>query len=406
MSLLENLKEDPSNKDLFDPNASIISYKTGIPILDYYLGYKVKVYDTTTDEFLYSYDALGIQAGSINTFVGETSCGKTTTAVGIAANIVRPFKNGFVIHYDIEQGLNYTRISNLTKFRASELENKYILKQEYTSLEDIKLSISHLYKEKIKNKKEYLYDTGHKNEFGEPIIICEPTVIIIDSIATLGNRIDIATKDGSSRSDEIGSQTEAMRFAAELGRFYKELMPCLRAANIIIIAINQLRSSPSMGIPKASEVFGLSQDKQIPGGKASKYYSNTMAMFQAVGAHKFTKEEDGFTGFGNKLKILKARTNCALKEFELIYDSERGMDSIRSSVDYAKSLGLVGGNKNGYYFIDHKDTKFTKENMLSDFRNNRELFKYMYDAILPSLKKLLSDVDDDDTIICDEMMDY
>lgn len=406
MSLIENLRQDPSNKELFDCNASIVSYKTGIPILDYYLGYKVRVYNKETDELMYMYDALGITAGSINTFVGETSCGKTTTAVGIAGNIVRPFENGFVVHYDVEQALNYTRISNLTKFRASELERKYILRQENTSLEEIKLSISHLYKEKMKNKKDYLYDTGKKNEFGEPIIICEPTVVIIDSIAALANRIDIATKDGASRADEIGSQTEAMRFAAELGRFYKELLPCLRAANIIIIAINQLRSSPSMGIPKASEVFGLSQEKQIPGGKASKFYSNTLVLFQAVGKHKFVKEEDGFTGFGNKLTILKARTNCALKEFELIYDSERGMDSIRSSVEYARNLGLVGGNKNGYYFIEHKDDKFTKENMLEDFRNNRRLFKYMYDAITPSLKDLLSDVSDDDNIICDEMMDY
>lgn len=406
MSLIENLRNDPSNQDLFTCNASVISYKTGIPILDYYLGYKVKVSDKKTDEIITVYDALGIASGSINTFVGETSCGKTTTAVGIAGNIVRNFKNGFVIHWDIEQALNYTRISNLTKFKPSELENKYILRQENTSLEDIKLTISHLYKEKMANKKQYLYNTGMQNEFGEPIIIPEPTVIIIDSIAALANRIDISTKDGSKRADEIGGQTEAMRFAAELGRFYKELLPCLRAANIIILAINQLRSSPSMGIPKASEVFGLSAEKQIPGGKASKFYSNTLIYFQAVGKNKYNKTDDGFTGFGNKLTILKARTNCALKDFELVYDSEKGMDSIRSSVEYARNLGLVGGNKNGYYFLDHKDAKFTKENMLEDFRNNRELFKYMYEAITPSLKGLLSDVAEEDKYICDEIMDY
>jgi len=406
MSLIENLRNDPSNKDLFDCNASVVSYKTGIPILDYYLGYKVRVSDTSTDELLYTYDALGLSAGSINTFVGETSCGKTTTAVGIAANIARQFKNSFVIHWDIEQALNYTRISNLTKFKPSELGDKYILRQEGTSLEEIKLAISHLYKEKMNNKQDYLYDTGKRNEFGKPIIIPVPTIMIIDSVAALANRIDISTKDGSKRADEIGGQTEAMRFAAELGRFYKELLPCLRSMNGILLAINQLRSSPSMGIPKASEVFGLSSEKQIPGGKASKFYSDTLIHFQAIGKKKYTKEEDGFTGFGNNLTILKARTNCALKQFELVYDSERGMDSIRSSVEYARSLGLVSGNKNGYYFLDHKDAKFTKEHMLEDFRNNRDLFKYMYDAITPSLKDLLSDVSDDDKYICDEMMDY
>ena len=84
----------------FDANASVISYSTGFPVLDYYLGYTVNVCkeDGTLD---YSYPSLGITAGSYVLFVGKPSTSKTATAVKIAANIVRPFNNGTIIHFDL-----------------------------------------------------------------------------------------------------------------------------------------------------------------------------------------------------------------------------------------------------------------------------------------------------------------
>ena len=41
-------------RNYFECNASVISYSTGIPVLDYYLGYKVNVNDKDGN-FLYSY---------------------------------------------------------------------------------------------------------------------------------------------------------------------------------------------------------------------------------------------------------------------------------------------------------------------------------------------------------------
>lgn len=404
-NLIKNLRSNPDNEDLFECNASVVSYKTGIPVLDYYIGYHVNVYDEN-DQIIDSYPCIGIAAGSNNTFVGKPGTGKTTAAMGIAANIVRPFENGLVIHYDLEQATNYTRIANVTKFKRSELDSKYILRQERTSLEEIKLSIMHLYKEKMENLKDYQYDTGKRNEFNEPIILPVPTVVIIDSIAALSNYINYDTKDGSKRADTIGSQTEVMRFAGELGRFYKELLPCLRTANIIIIAINQLRDAPQLAIPKPAEILGMKQDEATPGGKAPKFYAHTFLKFECIGKDKYTKEEDGFSGFGSNVTIIKARTNSSLRQFKLIYDTEKGMDSVRSSVEYAKDNGLLGGNKNGYYFVDHKEDKFTKENMLTDFKNNRKLYKIMYSTITPLLEKVLSKVDDEERIVCEEELDY
>ena len=98
--LIEALRADAKTGSLFENNTSIISYKTGIAPLDYYLGYKVQVYNDD-NEIIDEYPSIGIPAGSYCCFIGKPSTGKTTTACQIAANIVRPFPNGTVIHYDL-----------------------------------------------------------------------------------------------------------------------------------------------------------------------------------------------------------------------------------------------------------------------------------------------------------------
>lgn len=97
--LLESLRANDAKTNYFENNASVVSYKTGFPVLDYYLGYKVNVMGDE-NKLIMQYNSLGITAGSYVLFIGKPSTGKTTTAVQIAANIVRPYDNGFVIHFD------------------------------------------------------------------------------------------------------------------------------------------------------------------------------------------------------------------------------------------------------------------------------------------------------------------
>ena len=104
--LIEALRSNEAAKgkkadNYFDCNASVISYSTGFPELDYKLGYKVNVCDADGN-YVSSYPSLGITAGSYVLFIGKPSTSKTATAVKIASNIVRPFDNGTVIHYDLK----------------------------------------------------------------------------------------------------------------------------------------------------------------------------------------------------------------------------------------------------------------------------------------------------------------
>lgn len=391
----------------FDNNASVISYSTGFPVLDYYLGYTVNVCDND-GHFVESYPNLGITAGSYVLFIGAPSTSKTATAVKIAANIVRPFNNGFIIHFDLEQALNYSRIQALTKLPMNEMrDGKYILRQERTTLEDMKATIMRIYQEKMENPAKYKYKTGKLNEFNQEIEIYEPTVVILDSIAS----ITMALDDGSSKSveklEEIQSQTDRMRLTGEIGRFFTELLPYLRTANIILIAINQIKDNPQVSFIKTpSLVLGLKSDERCPGGRGPLYLAHILLRFNAVGSEKYDDADDGFSGFKVRTDIIKSRVSAALKSVNLIYDKNSGIDMVRSTVDYAKDMGLIGGNKNGYYFNKYKDEKFTLKNMPQDFRNNPKLYKIMHDEVIPLLEKNLSGIRPEEMEVPEEETDF
>lgn len=391
----------------FDCNASVISYSTGFPVLDYYLGYKVNVCDEE-GKYIESYPSLGITAGSYVLFIGKPSTSKTSTAVKIAGNIVRQFDNGTVMHFDMEMAMNYSRIQALTKLPMNDMMNgKYILRQEKLTLQDVKASIIRLYNEKVTNATKYTYDTGKKNEFGEPILMLEPSVIILDSIATISTGLEDGSVKSLEKAEEVMTQTERMRLTGEIGRFFNDVLKYLREANITLIAINQIKQNPQLGIIKsAPEVMYLKQDEHCPGGLAPLFNAQIMLKFVAVGSEKYTDEDDGFSGFKVRAEIIKSRVSAAGKFVNLIYDKNIGVDMVRSTVDYAKDLGLVGGNKNGYYFITDKDQKFTLLNMPNDFRHNPILYKIMKENIMPTLEPNLSGITPEEMDVPEEEVNF
>ena len=259
--LLEALRTQNVKNRKFENNASIISYKSGFPVLDYFLGYKVSIFDSDNN-LVDTYPCVGIPAGSYIEFIGKPSTAKTTTAVQIAANIVRNFDNGSIIHFDLEQAMNISRIQALTRFSIDDIANKYVLRQEQTTLEDMKEMIIEICEEKNSHPDVYKYESDRKNEFGESIKLYEPTVIILDSIATISNGLNIESKKDVQKMKEISSQTERMRLTGEIGRFFTEILPHLRTYNIILIAINQIKVNPNMGIVKSpAEILYLNQDE-------------------------------------------------------------------------------------------------------------------------------------------------
>ncbi len=141
-------------------------------------------------------------------------------------------------------------------------------------------------------------------------------------------------------------------------------------------------------------------------GKTPQFLAHILIKFVANGSEKYNFEDDGFDGFGVNLAIIKSRTNQAGQTVPLIYDKVRGMDSLRSSVNYAKELGILGGNRNGYYIAGNKDHKFTLKDMHQNFKDDKELYKILYGSIIPVLESRLSAISPEEMSIPEEEFDY
>lgn len=411
-ALLAALRENDAAKGkkadhYYEPNASIVSYPTGFPTLDYKLGYRVNVFDED-GKIRESRPCLGITAGSFVMFIGKPSTSKTATAIKVAANIVRQFDCGTVIHYDFEQALNYTRIQSLTKFKISDMEEKYILRQEKCTLDDMKKAIVEIYREKTSHPEKYKYNAGVLNEFGEEIVMYQPTVMILDSIATITSKLEGNDKKTIEKMEAISSQTDATRMAGEISRFFKEIMAYLREANIILIGINQIKTKLSMNsfIPQPAEIIGLKQDEALPGGNAPSYLSHILLKFTSIGSKKYNEEDDGFNGFQTKVDIIKSRVSRSINNVNLVYDMNSGIDMVRSTFEFCNDNGMIGGNKNGYYFLSDPDVKFTRKNMNADFRKNPNLYSIMHKNIIPMLDRNLSGIRPEEMEVPDEEINF
>ena len=128
--------------------------------------------------------------------------------------------------------------------------------------------------------------------------------------------------------------------------------------------------------------------------------------FVAMGSEKYDDEDDGFSGFKVKIEVIKSRVSAALKSLNVIYDKNSGVDMVRSTVDFAKDMGLIGGNRNGYYFTSNKEEKFTLRNMPNDFRENPKLYKIMKDNVVPILEENLSGLRPEEMQVPDEEQDF
>lgn len=407
MSTLKNsLMANSSFGDLFESNMMIDSYKTGIAPLDYYLGYMLNIYDDD-DNVVDSYPCLGFNGGCSILDIGKSSTAKTSTMLFIAAMIVRNYDNGLIIHYDLEQAMNLTRAKTMTKFTIKELKDKYILRQMNTSIEDIKIMILELYKEKTSNPKEYMYDSGKKDEYGNEIIMFQPTVVMIDSIPSLSTKLSETNSKEWAKLEELTSQTDRMRLTGEVGRFYTDILPYLRAANIIVISINHIKDKAQLGIVKnPAELLYLKQDEALPGGKAPVYLAHYLLKNVAIGSGKFNMEDDGFDGFLIRIEIIKSRSNQAGQYVEIVYDKVKGVSPVRTCIHFAKENGLIGGNKNAMYFVNNKENKFPLRTVEQFFSEHKEMYTIMYDHIRPILESKLSQVRPEELTVDNEIMDY
>lgn len=247
-SIKDIIKEEGiSTKDHFT------SYPTGVDLFDYRIGF----YDPISQEI-----NTGLQSGKLFTVLGRSGSGKTTFAIQTAGSIVDKYDNGVVLHLDFEDATSVSRIMHLNNWDKETYNSKYQLLKGGISSEKVYSLAKGIEKTKKEKYDDIKIDSGKKDDEGNIIYELPPTVIIIDSVATMFSAKII-------EEEQMGGQMDVTAQAKQNNTLIKRLSgsSLLSDANIIIIAINHITTkidiNPMQKTPAA--INYLKQDESVPG---------------------------------------------------------------------------------------------------------------------------------------------
>ena len=360
-------------------------YPTGFLNFDYLNGTRIFV---RSNNINMDYTSIGILDGTAVQLIGRTHCGKTTFAVQMAANIIRPFKTSCIFHDDIEGGCNSRRYEILTKFTQEQLAERYIYRNTGITIENFYQRIKKIYDLKTEDPKEYMYDTGLYDFRGEKIYKFEPTIYIVDSIPLLMPE-DIVD------ADELSGQMAVTSVAKNNTFVFRKITQLCKEANIILITINHILEDVQINpmMHKKTSIPYLKQGERLPGGMAAQYLASTLVRCD-VGAKLKPEETFGIKGFKAEFQIIKSRTNVAGRTVPMIFNQETGFDNELSLFELLKMNNKIKGSGSYLYLGERDDIKFSMKTFKQTLREYPELRQVLAMEALPILESLLSNTDE------------
>lgn len=363
-----------------------VMYSSGFLMIDYLNGTVVHVKSKDRN---FNYDSTGIVDGSTNTFIGRSGSGKSTLITEIAGNIVRPFikkgmNTGLFID-DIEGSLPIVRKEFLLDLTQEEVDKYVDMRNAGITSENVYQRIQSIHDIKVQNKKDYEYDTGLYDTYGNRIYKLVPTVYIIDSLPLL-------LPENLSNDDELGGGMDATAIAKTNTMLMKKISQLCKEANIILFCVNHILDEIQSGfIPKAAQISGLKQGERLPGGKAAIYLANNM--FRTDDSLTL-KANDGFGIDGSVVTVtlIKSRTNATKKSVPMIFNKTEGrFDPILSLFYLLKQEGIFSG-AGAYLYLDSvPDIKFGQKNFKQVLESSPELQNAFADECYKLLSTYLSD---------------
>lgn len=414
--LLHALREN-DKKNLFTTNVTTAFHKTGFPVFDYYFGSVINIHDAK-GTMIGQEPRVGQAAGTFNLIIGNTGSGKTTLAAQIAANIIRQYKYSNVMHYDCENRFDVSRCENITKLPLSYFSGdgggeRYMIKSGRVGLDTIQEMIVKTYVNKMKLKDQLLIATGFKDEFGNDAYILQPTVIIIDSMATVINEtFSVDNAKEAADAEKMRSNTDGARDAKTIKGFFKDIIPLCKEANIIIYGINHINSNMSMNafIPPTKSQLYLKQDEIIPGGKTMVYIPSNIIKLTPKPSDDFTEDSDGFNGHIVMVEPIKCSSNQSGNNskglsFEMVFAPKQGFDALRSIIWYGRENGLIEGNKTRMKFKGDDSFTFALKTIYAE-KDEKPIWENVKKYIIPHLRTHLSFVEPTEAVFDERSLDY
>jgi len=364
-----------------------VMYPTGFLPFDFLNGYRVHV--TQPNGESYYYNSVGIVDGSSNMFIGRPACGKTTIAIQMAANIIRPFPNAVMFYDDIEGGSNDVRRVMLSKFTPEEAQSRIIYRNVSVTAENFYERINMIYEEKLSHKDDYEYDTGLLDMRGNHIYKLEPTVYILDSLAMLA-------PEKLTEEEKLSGQMSTTATAKTNTSIFKRIVPKFKAANIILLVINHINDKVEINpfSHSKAQIGYLKQDETLPGGKAALYLANNMIRVDD-GAKLKASEGLGIDGKIVDFAIVKSRTNSSGKSVPMVFNAATGFDDILSLFMFLKSYGAVDTKGATCTLKGYPDIKFTQRNFKEKLFSDPEFAKAFNKVARETLETLLITPEDE-----------
>lgn len=415
--LLAALREN-DKKNLFTTNVSTAFIKTGFPVFDYYFGAVINIHDNLGN-IIRQEGRVGQAAGTFNLIIGNSGSGKTTIAEQIAGSMLRQFKCANVLHYDCENRTDISRIETVTQLPASYFQSingaapRYMLKGGAVGLDVIQKMIVQTYATKMKLKDQLIVKSGFDDEFGNPVMIFPPTVVIIDSITSV---IEASFNPESSKeindAEKMRSNTEGARDAKTLKGFFKDVLPLCKEADIIIYGINHINTNMSMNafLPVAKQQNFMKQDEIIPGGKTMIYYPYNIIKLVPRPSDDFTEESDGFAGHIVMVEPVKSSSNQSGNDskgvsFEMVFSYKHGFDALRTMILYGRQYGMIEGNKNRMKFKDDDSFTFNMKDIYKE-KDEKPIIENLKKYVYPHLNTHLSFIEPNENVFDNRILDY
>lgn len=387
------------------------TYPTGIPLIDYPLGYEVLIRNDK-GEVVDKRICLGVQAGSFNVVTGATQSFKSTITNIIIANIAYA-NNGNVYHIDAENRLVLQRAMTLTKLPADWFYGdnpRYKIDSGAIGFDGLQETVSRVWLNKVKAKAVLLKNTGKKDGQGNDIWMMPPTLMFLDSLSdVLSKEYDLADKKSIDSAGELHSNTYGMTNAKTIRGVLTDILPMLKEANIIMFSISHMNTNVAagpMGGPKKQFQYG-SADVKIAGGKAVEYNASLVATFSGESSADslYHVDTDGFEGNTVVFEPTKVSTNESGNKrtglaFRLVIDKRKGIvDNLRSLTLFLNEKGLLKGNKAGYKVIDPESgevisERFTWRHIEEDFKKDPATYKTFMTVAKHELEKYIAKAPD------------
>lgn len=275
----------------------------------------------------------GIPQGRVIELFGPEGAGKSTLALHIVAETQA--NGGLCAYIDAEHAL----------------DPKYV--------KQIGVDTSKLLINQPANGEEALNIVDQLTKSGEV------SVIIVDSVAALTPRAELAGEIGDSH---VGLMPRMM------GQGLRMITGNLNKTHTSCIFINQIRE-------KIGVMFG--SPETTPGGRALKFYSSQRLDVRRVGQ---IKDGENVVGARTKVKILKNKIAPPFQEAEFDIRYGIGVDKAAVVVDQAIDSGLLVAKGSWYNLVDTETGEFTqvgqgRKKVLELFKTDKEF----HDLLLSKL---------------------